>query len=304
MPSTKSPNILWICSDQQRYDTLGCYGNSFVTTPNIDHLAQEGVLFEQAFSQSPVCTPSRAAFLTGRYPRTTRDRQNGQSVPADEQLITRFLADQGYQCGLSGKLHLSVCNPSTGHDMEPRIADGYSEFHWSHHPAPDWPANEYNQWLAEKGITFHTPNRPDCQYVQAGMPAEHHQTTWCVEKAVDFIRARTHGDNPWLFSINIYDPHHAFDPAPEYLEPYLKNLDQIPLPNYHPGKNLTCLSASIPTFSGLFLSLNLDQFSGGRSDLANRFSTGHRPPFQTGIYRPPVQADRESDAAKFNINGG
>ena len=236
MPSSNHPNILWICSDQQRFDTLGCYGNSSVSSPNIDRLAQTGVLFEQAYSQSPVCTPSRASFLTGRYPRTTRDRQNGQSIPADERLITKFLADQGYQCGLSGKLHLSVCNPSVGHASEPRIDDGYSEFHWSHHPAPDWPANEYIQWLDDKGISFHTPNRPDCKYVQIGMPAEHHQTTWCVEKAMDFIHAHANGDNPWLFSINIYDPHHAFDPAPEYLEPYLKNINQIPLPNYQPGE--------------------------------------------------------------------
>lgn len=56
------PNILWICTDQQRYDTLGCYGNSFVKTPNIDRLAQNGVLFENAFCQATVCTPSRASF--------------------------------------------------------------------------------------------------------------------------------------------------------------------------------------------------------------------------------------------------
>src|SRR3546814_2777055 len=72
------PNILWVCTDQQRWDTLGCYGNDHVETPHLDRLAKQGVLFERAFCQSPVCTPSRASFLTGRYPRTTRCRQNGQ----------------------------------------------------------------------------------------------------------------------------------------------------------------------------------------------------------------------------------
>ncbi|HUU58627.1 MAG TPA: sulfatase-like hydrolase/transferase, partial [Phycisphaerae bacterium] len=85
------PNILWICTDQQRFDTLGCCGNRFVRTPNLDRLAESGVLFDSAFAQSPVCTPSRASFLTGRYPRTTRCRQNGQSLPADEVLVTRLL---------------------------------------------------------------------------------------------------------------------------------------------------------------------------------------------------------------------
>src|SRR3546814_5164565 len=87
------PNILWVCTDQQRWDTLGCYGNDHVETPHLDRLAKQGVLFERAFCQSPVCTPSRASFLTGRYPRTTRCRQNGQSIPADERLISRLLAD-------------------------------------------------------------------------------------------------------------------------------------------------------------------------------------------------------------------
>jgi arylsulfatase A-like enzyme len=136
------PNILWICTDQQRFDTLGCYGNRFVNTPNIDALSQQGVLFEQVFSQSPVCTPSRASMLTGRYPSTARCRQNGASIPADEVLITRLLSDAGYICGLSGKLHLSVCNPKASPGTERRINDGYDEFHWSHHPNPDWPTNE------------------------------------------------------------------------------------------------------------------------------------------------------------------
>ena len=95
------PNILWICTDQQRYDTIACMGNPHIRTPNLDRLAAEGVAFSHAFSQSPVCTPSRACFLTGRYPRTTRARQNGQNIPADEVLVTRMLADAGYDCDLS-----------------------------------------------------------------------------------------------------------------------------------------------------------------------------------------------------------
>ena len=56
---------------QQRFDTLGCYGNKLVDTPNIDKLSDLGVVFNRAYSQSSVCTPGRASFLTGRYPGTT-----------------------------------------------------------------------------------------------------------------------------------------------------------------------------------------------------------------------------------------
>ena len=150
--SNHRPNVLWICTDQQRHDTLGCQGNDFVRTPHLDRLAAGGMRFTRAFSQSPVCTPSRASFLTGRYPRTTRCRQNGQSIPEDEVLVTRLLADAGYTCGLAGKLHLSPCHPEVTHGSERRIADGYDEFHWSHHPSPDdWPTNEYFHWLRERG---------------------------------------------------------------------------------------------------------------------------------------------------------
>ncbi len=85
------PNILWICSDRRRWDTLGCYGNEFVRTPNLDALAAEGVLCNRAYCQNPVCTPSRASFLTGRYPRTTRPRANGQCIPDSGVLVTRLL---------------------------------------------------------------------------------------------------------------------------------------------------------------------------------------------------------------------
>ncbi len=54
-------NILWICSDQQRWDMLGCYGNPFLRTPNLDRLAAEGVRFDHAFCQNPVCTPTTMA---------------------------------------------------------------------------------------------------------------------------------------------------------------------------------------------------------------------------------------------------
>jgi arylsulfatase len=232
----RRPNILWICTDQQRLDTLGCYGNNLVETKSIDRLATDGVLFENAFCQSPVCTPSRASFLTGRYPRTTRCRQNGQSIPADEVLVTKLLHDAGYVGGLSGKLHISACHPAACKGTERRIDDGYDVFHWSHHPGAGWPTNEYMHWLRRRGVEFTTPPCPDCKYVRVGMPAAHHQTTWCADRAIDFIEEAAGFETPWFFSVNIFDPHHQFDPPPEYLACYLDRLDEIPLPNTVAGE--------------------------------------------------------------------
>ena len=241
----KRPNVLWICTDQQRFDTLGCYGNEFVSTPNIDRLAQSGVLFSNFYTQSPVCAPSRASFLTGRYPRTTRLRQNGTGIPNDEVLVTRLLADAGYVCGLVGKLHLGWdFSDSSGTSVtERRIDDGYGFFHWSISPFPDWRlgvdmsrTNEYNHWLRAKGVRFEYSPSQGSKYVERGIAAEHHQTTWCAEKAIGFIEANPSFEDPWLLSVNPFDPHHPFDPPPEYLARYLDRLGDIPLPNYAPGE--------------------------------------------------------------------
>ena len=229
----KQPNILWICTDQQRFDTLGVYGNKFVKTPNLDNLAEEGAIFDNAFSQSPVCSPSRACFLTGRYPVTCRMRQNGADIPDNEVLVTKIFHDNGYRCGLSGKLHIRACNPESGcTTMESRIDDGYDEFHWSHDTGSVWGLNnEYYRWLDEKyGETYVTKPCEKSKFVNYGMPIEKHQSYWCAEKAIDFIYDNV--DKPWVFSVNMYDPHHPFDPPRELLDRYMDILDEIPLPIY------------------------------------------------------------------------
>lgn len=235
----RKPNVLWICTDQQRYDTLGCTGNKFVNTPNIDALASGGVLFKSAYTVSPVCAPSRACFLSGRYPRTCGVRQNGQDIPEGEHLLPRLFADNGYVCGLSGKLHISACHPSVSPEIERRIDDGYSFFSWSHHPARagwgNWSKNEYTNYLTSIGVEYQTTRHPDCRYVDIGMPKEYSQTSWCFSEAIRFIDMQD-SDQPWLFSINCYDPHHPFDPPAEYLERYLPVLDEIPLPDYIEGE--------------------------------------------------------------------
>ena len=221
------PNILWICTDQQRFDTIACLGNPHIHTPNLDRLVSQGVTFTHAFAQNPVCTPSRASFLTGRYPRTTGARQNGQSIPADEVLVTKMLADAGYDCGLSGKLHIAPCQGL----VEKRIDDGYRVFHWSHDPHPKWKENEYTQWLESKGYKWKDIYQPKGN-AYVGIPAELHQTTWCFDRAIDFIKEKR--TSPWLMSVNVFAPHHPFDPPKEYFDRY--DPDKLPDPSYREGE--------------------------------------------------------------------
>ena len=245
--SNKPLNVVWFCTDQQRYDTLTCTGNPYIRTPNLDRLAKEGVIFTNAYTQCPICTPSRASFLTGRYPCVTKAFYNGNDTfSKDEILITKFLADEGYTCGLAGKLHLTAASGR----MEKRTDDGYSVMKWSHHPHDDWAegVNHYQTWLKEKGYdwneiyggrfttmaTWPPKENPNYSGKTVGVPAELHQTTWCVSETIDFIEAQKGKDSGWLISINPFDPHVPLDPPEEY-KARLK-IEDMPLPLWKPGE--------------------------------------------------------------------
>ncbi len=219
------PNILWYCTDQQRFDTIGALGNPHIRTPTLDALTGRGVAFRRAYAQSQICTPSRATFLTGRYPATHHVHRNGAAYfPPHEPLVTKLFAEAGYDCGLIGKLHLSRAKW-----REERPDDGYRVFHWSHHPRPDLDpaAHAYHQWLVrEKGVDPEQLYATASRFCGPGVPAELHQTSWCTEMAIRFLYAPR--DRPWLLSVNPFDPHPPFDPPAEFLERY--DPDDLPPP--------------------------------------------------------------------------
>jgi arylsulfatase A-like enzyme len=224
MAEAARPNILFICTDQQRYDALGCYGNGQIQTPAIDGLAGEGVLFEQCYVQNPVCAPSRASLLTGRYPRAHGLWANGVALPRHETIFTRVLADAGYDCGLIGKLHLAACYRGR---TEPRRDDGFRSFEWAHDPTHGAPENAYHRWLEERypdlyaaamadgpGRRGHDPVRFDT------MPTAAHYSRWVGERTIEFLRRGRRADRPFFLMANFYDPHHPFVAPREYLERY------------------------------------------------------------------------------------
>ena len=206
------PNILWICTDQQRYDTIHALGNEHIHTPNIDRLVQEGVAFTHAFCQSPVCTPSRASFLTGMYPGSVHGCMNGNERWAEAApLVTKLLADAGVDCGLSGKLHLAGAQDR----VEPRPQeDGYRVFHWSHGSSTEWEPGQHDwaDWLRSQG-------HEQREFLEdpENFPPELHQTAWCTDRAIEHIES---ADKPWLMSVNIFDPHVPFDPPSSYMQRY------------------------------------------------------------------------------------
>ena len=209
----RRPNILWLCTDQQRYDTLGAQGNCHVRTPRLDELWRSGTAFTHAYCQSPICTPSRASFLTGTYPSTCHNTRNGNDTFVGRfPLVTRLLADAGYDCGLIGKLHLA----SAYGRIEPRADDGYRSWRYSHGPRDDWPVgHDYADWVRQHGCVLGELIKDP-----AGVPAALHQTTWAAERTIEFISEQRAADTPWLACVNIYDPHPPFNPPQEYRDRY------------------------------------------------------------------------------------
>jgi N-acetylglucosamine-6-sulfatase len=109
------PNIIFILIDDLRWDELGCTGHPFVNTPNIDRIAREGAMFRNAFMTTPLCSPSRASFLTGQYAHAHGITDNVDRSAASHQLVTfpLLLHRSGYETAFIGKWHM-------GNDDTPR----------------------------------------------------------------------------------------------------------------------------------------------------------------------------------------
>ncbi len=232
------PNILWYCTDQQRFDTIARLGNRHVHTPRLDRFMESAVAFTRAYCQSPICTPSRASFLTGVYPSALAVNGNGYShFPGHyaERLLPHRLAKAGYDCGLVGKLHLA--SPAAG--QEPRVEDGYRYFQYSHdHKGPNDFGHDYAEWLRAEGLdpevylADRQVNDPKSYREGAklksfgglyepaadadNVPPHLHQSRWCTEKSLEFIAKNRKAGQPWMLSVNPFDPHPPFDAPWEY----------------------------------------------------------------------------------------
>ena len=226
------PNILLILTDQQRWDSLGCYGADWVSTPVLDRLAGQGVRFNRCYCTNPICTPSRASLWTGRHLPGHGVYRLDSILPDDQVLFSRTLRDAGYRTGLFGKLHVS------GRIYEEAIRhpdDGFDEYEWCLESviSMDSPLQAYSAWLKERNPELHSRMVHEGRKV-LHVPREYHMTHWAAERSIDFIRRASAGSaaeggsgRPFLCCMSVFDPHNPYE---DYPEEYASRVDASRMP--------------------------------------------------------------------------
>ena len=204
MASDRPPNVLFVICDQMRGDALGCLGHANARTPNLDRLAADGVLFENAFCNNPVCVPSRMSMFSGKYPhqveRLTNRGPNKSFLPLEGTLLDSFV-ERGYRVGWIGKNHtyekpaLRSLDRVSVRSREPFRK--YSRFvppHW--HSDTLWPEAECY------------PRRN-------------------TDEAVEFIDRNKSGE-PFFLHVSYFDPHPPYMAPAEYSSRYCSSAMQLP----------------------------------------------------------------------------
>ena len=222
----KNNNILIVMADQLSAKALGCYGNSEVKSPHIDRLAAEGVLFESAYSSSPLCTPARYAFMTGQNISQCGGYDNAAYMPSTMPTFAHYIRLMGYKTCLSGKMHFVGADQL--HGFEERLTtDIYpADFGW----IPDWTN-------ADERIDLWYHNMSSIK--QAGIASITNQLAYDDEVGAQSMRAiydhaRSEDERPLCLVTSFIHPHDPYATRQKYWDLY-KDVDiqppSVPRPN-------------------------------------------------------------------------
>jgi arylsulfatase A-like enzyme len=227
-----APNLLFIYTDEQAFNTLAAYGNSQIEMPNLNRLAGESYVFDRAYVTQPVCTPARASLLTGQYPHTTGCTELNIPLRPDSRCLPEMIAHGDHVAAHFGKWHLGdELFPQHGFGKWSSIEDGY-ECGYSEGRDRQLKSN-YHQFLVENGFTPENGEnfkRGEC----ARLPEAYGKPAFLAGEASRFIRENK--SRPFALYVNFLEPHMPFyGPRDDQYDP-----STIPLPaNFHdvPGSD-------------------------------------------------------------------
>ncbi|MGQ0434586.1 MAG: sulfatase family protein [Microthrixaceae bacterium] len=259
--------ILFITTDQQRYDTLGCNGGTIARTPVVDGLAAQGVRYERAVPQSVVCMPSRSTMLTGQHPSTHGVWMNGVALPVDAPSVAEELHRAGYKTALVGKPHFQPFLDPFGRFVENGLARagtptanspwhdgtigphrGFDHLEFATHSPMG--ALHYARWMtaehpealggffavldAELEVSATGGGATGAPQVKDNPVArEWYHTDWVADRTIGWLDGLA-ADDDWLAWMSFPDPHHPWDPPASELS----RIDwrEVPLPAGYPQR--------------------------------------------------------------------
>lgn len=218
---SERPNLLVIMSDQHSPHVLGCEGDPVVRTPNLDALAAQGTLFENAYCQSPLCVPSRMSFLTARHPSDIGVWTNGCILPSDTTTFAHSLGAAGYETALIGRMHF--VGADQWHGFEHRLVGSLTWVYPGDVGVGLTPELASGTGQGRKVLSITGPGRTAYQVYDEEVA----QTT------ADFLQARANGtERPFCIVAGFVLPHCPFVCPPDDWEYYS---DRITLPEVPEG---------------------------------------------------------------------
>lgn len=259
--------ILFITTDQQRYDTLGVNGSVVGRTPVLDHLAATGIRYERCQPSSVVCMPSRASMLTGQFPTTHGAWMNGVPLAVDAPSVAENLHDAGYATALIGKAHFEPFMDPFGRFAENTLAslgiptieqpwyDGrmgvhrgfdylefathgaigllhYAKWMQAHHPEAI--GGFYPVVDGELNVNAMGGGDTGAPQVKVNdVPKEWYHTDWVAQRTMDWLSQQS-DDQDWFCWMSFPDPHHPWDPPKSEISRV--NWKDVPLPVNYPEK--------------------------------------------------------------------
>ena len=230
--------MLFISSDDLAAYALGYYGNPIICTPNLDRLAAEGVRFETAYTNCPVCTPSRQSLITGRYPHACGVTLLGTPLPEDQVTLAEHLKNYGFKTGAVGKMDF---NSDLKHGFDFRIDRKDHHRYLQEHPPRKPPEGTpvrpgYHPFRDPARIWLNADTLPGAGYGSAGDSSrqglydEDSLGTYFVRRAIDFMRENK--ANRFCLWLSFYETHSPFNFPIEYAGKYKSS--EMPVPEVGP----------------------------------------------------------------------
>ena len=231
--AAKPYNLLVIQTDEHHFKTLGCYGGKIVKTPHIDWIANHGAVATSFYATTPVCSPSRGALLSGRYPQHTPVTNNNIKLGDDIVTFAEVLRRKGYATGYAGKWHLDgFGKPQWGPKRKFGFADNrfmFNRGHWKKfEDAKDGPR-----------VAARRNGRP--HYGVEGADEKSFSTDWLTDKAIDFVN--TNKGKPFCYMVSYPDPHGPNTVRAPYKKMYANV--KVPIP-----RSLNKTRAQTPVWAG------------------------------------------------------